>query len=133
MHSAYRHASSVLLLLLSCPRARERASSPRVSSVSFLAPLSPSHLSLSPINKIAHLPRKLLARLNFSGRRRPTFSTARFISAPCLSPSSPREAARSTHDSRDWHDAEFNRPVRVSKGADAYESKAMLRSDLCYF
>lgn len=37
-----------------------------------VTPLSPirlhSRLSLSPINKIAHLPRKLIARLNFSRR-----------------------------------------------------------------
>lgn len=36
-----------------------------VSPLSFLSPLS-LHLSLSPINKIAHLPRKLIVRLNFS-------------------------------------------------------------------
>lgn len=39
--------------------------SPPVSPVSFLSLLS-LHLSLSPINKIAHLPRKLIVRLNFS-------------------------------------------------------------------
>lgn len=49
---------------------RARASSPshRRPSDSFPAPLSPSRLSLSSINKIAHLPRKLIARLNFSVR-----------------------------------------------------------------
>lgn len=43
-----------------------------VSPVSFLSPLS-LHLSLSPINKIAHLPRKLIVRLNFSDYYRQYF------------------------------------------------------------
>lgn len=48
--------------------------------------LALSRLSLSPINKIAHLPRKLIACLNFSGGRQPTFSTANAcrFSVACL-------------------------------------------------
>lgn len=42
---------------------------PAPSLSSYPVPLSPSGLSLSPINKIAHLPRKLIARLNFSRGR----------------------------------------------------------------
>lgn len=49
------------------PRPARLCPAPSLSSYS--VPLSPSGLSLSPINKIAHLPRKLIARLNFSGGR----------------------------------------------------------------
>lgn len=82
MHFAYRHVLLSSLLLSSSsslphhPRLLHTRPAPCHLCLLSGSVLALSRLSLSPINKIAHLPRKLIACLNFSGGRQPTFSTA---------------------------------------------------------